>query len=134
MEKNIWSHRQRRVEMRPYQALNALDDQDIQTMDAWMNERQVEIYYDLNDETDYAVGFIDFDGKAGVARISECVTINGIRWNLQPGKNIIPKSVYEFIMQCPEQRSKISSVKPFDPDNPNTLDRHHLGVFKSKRS
>lgn len=129
-DKNIWSHRQRRVEMKAYQPLGKLDDQDIETMDAWMKEKQVEIFYDLNDETDYAVGFIDFDGKAGVARISDCVTINGIRWNLQPGKNLVPKSVYEFIMQCPEQRRRVSNVKPFNADKPED---HYLGTFRSRR-
>ncbi|MBY0451328.1 MAG: hypothetical protein K2X01_11960 [Cyanobacteria bacterium] len=86
-------------------------DAMMETLAEWIRGEHVEIYYDLNDALDYAVHYQTSD-KVCVARISECVTINGVRWHLQPGKNYIPKAVYEFLIQCPEQRKFVSAPKP----------------------
>jgi hypothetical protein len=111
MEQNLWKLPQERLDIKPFHALYRLDEDEQATLDAFLNEPQVEIYYDLNDERDYAVGFETADGIK-VARISDTVTINGVRWHLVPGKNLLPKSVYEFLKQCPEQCRRISAPQP----------------------
>lgn len=104
---NPWDLPQQRTELKQYTKLYQLDNDELATLTEFLNGEQVEIYYDLNDDTDYAVQHIK-NGKLAIAKISECVTINGVRWHLQPGKNIIPRAVYEFLMQCPEQKRKLS--------------------------
>jgi hypothetical protein len=120
-ETNPWQMPQARLEMKPYTILQQepakgseawLDwREQMNMLDEWLKGPQVEINYDLNDDTDYAVQY-QTDQGIQIARISECVQINGVRWNLQPGKNIIPQPVYEFLLQCPEQRRKMSCPEP----------------------
>lgn len=105
---NAWDGPQKRIEIKPYHKLYTLDDLEMATLNEWINGDQVEIYRDLNDEQDYAVKHLQSNGRMATARISDCVTINGVRWHLVPGKNIIPKPVYEFLMNCPEQRKLVS--------------------------
>lgn len=111
MQKSPWEVPQKRAELKPYTTLYTLDEFEKQTLQEFLDGPQVEIFYDLNDETDYAVSHMVGD-RLAIARISECVTINGVRWHLVPGKNVIPAPVYEFLKQCPEQRSRLSSPKP----------------------
>ncbi len=107
---NIWAYQQEKVDIAPYTKLYQLDDQEMETLNTMLSEPQVEIIYELNDETDYAAPYIDLNGVTKVARISEFVSINGVRWNLVPGRNPLPKTVYEFLMQCPEQRNRVSKT------------------------
>lgn len=120
---DIWGYSQKRTGMRDFVHLTEMDEQQQKMVDGWINGPKVEMFYDLNDETDYAVPYFDMDGKAQVARISECVTINGVRWHLQPGKNVVPKEIYEFLLQCPDQRRL---MRPPEPNKAN-----HLGKFIS---
>lgn len=85
--------------------------QQMDTLDEWLKGPQVDITYQLNDDTDYAVRYETAQGIK-VARISETITINGVRWQLQPGKNTIPRAVYEFLMECPDQRNRLSCPQP----------------------
>ncbi len=120
-EGNPWDKPQARIELKPFTVLlpeptkgtEAWQDwRDMMNeLEAWLKGPMVEINYDLNDDADYAVHYQTENGIQ-VARVSECVQINGIRWHLQPGKNIIPRPVYEFLMQCPEQRRKLSCPEP----------------------
>ncbi|MEB3286174.1 MAG: hypothetical protein VKJ04_01590 [Vampirovibrionales bacterium] len=119
---NVWDLPQCRIELKPFTKLYQLDEGEQQMLSQWLNGPQVEIHYDLNDETDYAVHYRKGDSVM-VARVSDCVTINGIRWHLQPGKNVIPKAVYEFILKCPEQRRRVSS--------PEAGVSRNLGLFRS---
>lgn len=111
MERKAWSLPEQRIEIKPFHKLYALDADEQATLEAFLNEPQVEINYDLNDDRDYEVPFSTAEGVK-VARISDTVTINGVRWHLTPGKNFIPKSVYEFLVQCPEQCRRVSAPAP----------------------
>ena len=123
-EQNAWSLPQSRAPIKTFSKLYELDRQELETLEQFLNGPKVEITYDLNDETDYAVPFVS---KAGVSvcRISDTVTINGVRWHLVPGKNLIPKPVYEFLMQCPEQRRRIAA--------PQAEQFTNLGHFTASR-
>lgn len=138
---NPWNSPQARMDIKPFTALIKEPDrarnpeawQDWKDMmndlDEWLKGPQVEIFYDLNDDRDYAIQYQTAEGVK-VARVSDCIQINGIRWHLQPGKNVIPKPVYEFILQCPEQRRRLSCPEPGKAQNV-------LGdgvFFKSSRS
>lgn len=112
---------QARTGMKDYSILYELDEMEKETLEAFLKAPKVDIYYDLNDQTDYAVPYMK-DGKTLVARISDTVTINGVRWHLFPGKNKIPAPVYEFLKQCPEQRRRLSCPRPGEEQN--------LGLFK----
>lgn len=111
---------EKKVDIKPYHVIRPLQPHEHETLQQFLDEPQVEIYYDLNNETDYAVQWQDGD-KVRIARVSECVTINGVRWHLIPGKNLVPKSVYEYIQSIPDMR-KHMSIKPGSYSN--------LGRFK----
>lgn len=119
---NVWDIPQASIAIKPFVKLYQLDLEEQALLQQWLNGPQVEIHYELNDDTDYAIHY-SLNGKAMVSRVSDCVTINGVRWHLTPGKNIIPKAVYEFILQCPEQRHRISSPVPNQANN--------LGLFNT---
>jgi hypothetical protein len=119
--KNTWDMPQARTPLKPFTVLmqepaKGTDEWEdwkiqMQTLDDWIKGPQVEICYDLNNDTDYAVQYQTEQGIK-VARVSECVSINGVRWHLQPGKNVIPRPVYEFLMECPDQRQRLSCPEP----------------------
>jgi len=119
---SVWELPQERVGIRPFSKLYELDAMEKETLEAFLSGPQVEIHYELNDETDYAVPFVSGNGVA-VCRLSDTVTINGVRWHLQPGKNVIPQPVYEFLLQCPEQRKRVSC--------PQAGVSFNLGVFQA---
>lgn len=85
--------------------------QELQTLQELLDAPKVEIFFDLNDETDYAVLY-SINGKDHSARVSECVTINGVRWHLFPGKQYVPKQIYEYIMSIPDMRKNVNAPKP----------------------
>lgn len=114
-----WKQPQKRVTLPTHKRIIPADPQDMATLDQFLNESTVEIHYEPNDETDYAV----WNADGSVTRVSECVTINGTQWWLVPGENRLPKSVYEFLMQCPEQRRRVSCPEPNKP--------MHLGKFEA---
>lgn len=118
---DTWSLPQARLEIKPYALMYELDAREQETLASWLSGPQVDIEYDLNDDTDYAVQYLK-DNRVTVARISDCVTINGVRWHLQPGKNRIPKAVYEFLVACPSQRERVSCPQAGQPQN--------LGLFR----
>lgn len=104
IEINPWDQEQKRVEVPQFKRLYGADQQDMETLKQFEQEPKVEIHMELNDETDYAV--INPDGS--VTRVAECVTINGTRWQLVPGKNIVPKSVYELLIQREQDRKRFT--------------------------
>ena len=113
---NSWDFPQEKIEIKPYVKLYQLDPDEQDTLEAFLKEPQVEIHYDINDDRDYAV-YYNTNSGVKVARVSDTVTINGVRWHLVPGKNVLPKSVYEFLVQCPEQCRRLSSPKPGQAQN-----------------
>ena len=128
-EKNAWDNPQKRFEVKQYHITSKLDDEEMQTLHDWLNGPMVEVYRDLNDETDYAVHYLDLDGKTCVARVSDTVNINGVQWNLVPGKNLLPVPIYEFLIQNAEQARMMSRPQPGVAQN---LMGNQL--FKSSRS
>lgn len=85
--------------------------QELQTLDEFINGPKVEINYDLNDETDYAILY-SINGQDHAARVADCVSINGVRWNIPPGKSLVPKVVYEYLMSIPDMRKYVRPPKP----------------------
>lgn len=109
---NVWDNPQARIDMKPYSILRKLDPEEQDTLNALLKAPTIEVNYDLNDDEDYAVAFQTEKGVK-VARISGCSpTINGVRWNLVPGKNVIPLPVYEFLLTVPEQKRLLSCPTP----------------------
>lgn len=119
---NVWDLPQATITIKPFAKLYQLDAEEQALLQQWLDGPKVEIHYELNDETDYAVHY-SLNGKPMVSRVSDCVTINGVRWHLTPGKNIIPRAVYEFILQCPEQRNRVSC--------PVANQANNLGLFRT---
>ena len=97
---NPWTMPQQRIELPSVDTLTIGDLQTLETLDKFKNEKWYEIYFEPNDEEDYAVWSLDQSGKKVVTRVSKCVTINNTRWYILPGKNKVPKSVYELLQQC----------------------------------
>lgn len=99
-----------RAEFDPYTILGKDIDQDaFLTIDSWNKEPWVDYFHELGND-DNRVGFIDKDGKQKVALIADISPqVNGVRWNIVPGKNKIPKSLYESMMNT---RSLAESMKP----------------------
>lgn len=95
-----WKQPQKKIELPRYERLYKADEIDLETLNTLENEPLIELTIEPNDETDYVIHHRD----GSITRVSDCVTINGTRWLLTPGRNQIPKSVYEFYLQCPEQR------------------------------
>lgn len=113
---NPWDCPQEKAEIRQWVYLSApniqnvgdLDPQAQETLREFLDAPTVEINYELNDETDYAMPYRIPGKPITVARISDFVTINGVRWFLVPGKNIIPRPVYEFLMQVEDMKKAIT--------------------------
>ena len=103
---NPWAMPQKRIELPPTKKLVPADVQMIQTLDQAKHEREVEFYMEPNDEEDFAVFSLDETGKQVVTRVSKCITINGVRFHIVPGKNKVPEFVYEFIMQMKDASLK----------------------------
>jgi len=95
MSANVWALSQRRVELPPSQNILAADETMLMTLDKFQNEDMVEIYYEPNDETDYAVHNPD----GSISRVCESPQINGVMYLLVPGKQKVPRSVYDFLLQ-----------------------------------
>ena len=113
---DTWSLPEARLELKPYALMYELDAQEKETLTSWINGPQVDIHYELNDDTDYAIQYLK-NNQLTVARVSDCVTINGVRWHLQPGRNRIPRAVYEFLISCPQQRERVSCPEANRPQN-----------------
>jgi hypothetical protein len=71
---------------------------------------KIPLFFDLNDETDYSVHSIDFNGKPIVTRIAEVVTMNGIRYHLLPGMNNVPQIIYDYLMTIPDMRKHMAPI------------------------
>jgi len=112
MSLNPWSMPQKRLELPPTKKLLRGDsEQMIMTLEQAKADPLVEFYCEPNDEEDYAVFSLDEAGKTVVTRVAKCITINGVRWHVVPGKNLLPKTVYEFILQMKDASMK-TRVKP----------------------
>jgi len=109
--KEAWDGPEKRLEIKPFTKIRELDKEEQQALQEFLNEPTVEIYYHLNDETDYSVQWMN-GSQLCTARVSECVTINGVRWHLLPGKNLVPRSVYEFILSVEDMKNKVTGPQP----------------------
>lgn len=91
---------QARAQFDPYTIITKqVDDDTLMTIDAWNKETWVDYYHDMDEKPQNGVGFIDHDGKHKIALVSDLSPqVNGVRWNIVPGKNKIPKSLYESMM------------------------------------
>ena len=103
---------EQRGEMAPYKIIRQLDPEEQQTVQDFMNGDKVEVFCELNDEGDFKAGFINKQGRQVVARVSECITINGVMWPLQPGRNVVPRPVYEFLVQCQTAKERFAPITP----------------------
>lgn len=140
---NTWDNPQQRVELREWvylgapkmneagiMALSNTDPNEMmiikQTQDTlrrMLEDPKIEMTFDLNDDTDYAAGFLGSDGRNVFTRISEVVTINGIRWHLVPGKNLVPKIVYEYLMSIPDMKKHINMAHYIEPNTIKQINR-----------
>lgn len=112
MSLNPWSMPQKRLELPPTRKLLRGDDANmILTLEQAKADPLVEFYCEPNDEEDYAVFGLDESGKTTVTRVAKCLTINGVRWHVVPGKNQLPRTVYEFLLQCMADAEK-KRIKP----------------------
>lgn len=105
---NPWSKPQKRIELPRYRRLYLADEADLNMLKVFEAEAKIEVFYEPNDDTDYAIHNAD----GSVTRVSECITINGTQWLIVPGKNLLPRTVYEFLLQCPEQRRRVTCPQP----------------------
>lgn len=99
-----------RAEFDPYTILTKdVDGDALFTISSWNKEPWVDYYHELGN-VDNQVGFMDKDGKHKVAFIADISPqVNGVRWNIVPGHNKIPKSLYESMM---DTRAIAESMKP----------------------
>lgn len=105
---DVWAKPQKILEVTPFKNILPGDEQSMKTADEFLNAEQVEIYFEPNDETDYAI----HNSDGSVTRVSHCVNINGVSWFVTPGRSKVPKPVYEFLKQCPEQRRLMPGPQP----------------------
>ncbi len=103
---NPWENKQVKATMEPYTKLVPLDPEQLQELNDWLKGPQVEIYRELDDGTDFIIPCRDSSGNAAITRMSDFVSINGVRWNLVPGYNTVPKPVAEFIRQMKEDKER----------------------------
>jgi hypothetical protein len=91
-----------RTDFDPYTILTpGLDDEQVALIESWNNEQLVEYVCDLDRTNGMSVDYFDkYDGgkhkRAWVYDFSP--QVNGVRWNIQPGVNRIPRSLYESMM------------------------------------
>jgi hypothetical protein len=98
-------------EMKPYVQMLALDEEQLQTMNDWINGPQVTVNYGYDPDTGYQHKYIDGNGREAAALIcGVSPIINGVMWPIKPGRNVIPRPVYEYILSCPEQQHLFSEV------------------------
>lgn len=107
MSMNPWAMPQKRIELPPTKKLLRGDsEQMIVTLEQAKADPLIDFYCEPNDEEDFAVFSLDESGKTVVTRVAKCITINGIRWHVVPGKNKLPKTVYEFLLHMNDSALK----------------------------
>lgn len=88
-----------------HQALIPADAEQMKTLDQFQREPLVSLFLEPDPRRDMIVPL----SNGEVLHVCESVTINGIRFDLNPGENRLPRTVYEFFMQCPDQRRRVTS-------------------------
>ena len=83
------------------------DKNDMDTLIKLDNETHVEIYLEPHECPDFLV-----DNTTGqITPQVKSVCINGTQWNLIPGKNMVPESVYQLLISSKQhlQQARQSS-------------------------
>ncbi|MBY0403804.1 MAG: hypothetical protein K2X66_07880 [Cyanobacteria bacterium] len=103
------------IALPPLGKLVIADANDEKTLIALEKEKTTELWLEAHECKDFVVD------RASGFHITQvkCVTINGARFNLVPGKNMVPWSVFEFIQQS--QMLAKEAVKPILSRNLGTL-------------
>ena len=109
-----WDHEilKKNIEVPKSVNLVKADASIIETTERFSREPLVEMFFAPNDEMDSVIWTKDEYGKDRAVRVSETVSINGVQFILYPGKNMVPKTVYEFLMTVEDMRRKISMGPP----------------------
>ena len=90
-----------RTDFDPYTILTpGLDDEQVALIESWNNELLVEYMCEFDKQKVQSVDYFDKnDGKHKRAYVFDySPQVNGVRWNITPGLNKIPKSLYEAMM------------------------------------
>lgn len=84
------------IALPPQKKLVVADANDVKTLDNFNSEKQVEVWLQPQECTDYVY---DKANNVCIAQV-KCITINGTQFNLVPGKNKVPLSVAQFLEEA----------------------------------
>lgn len=109
---SCWDYENKKIETPPRLNIIEADSSMAETIEQFERDVKVEMYFHPDNQNDYAMWGRDDMGNPTVRRVSEVVTINGVQTYLYPGKNMVPKTVHEFLMTVEDLRRKISAGPP----------------------
>ncbi|MFM7468089.1 MAG: hypothetical protein ACKO37_01115 [Vampirovibrionales bacterium] len=89
----------------PVQRIRPADTEQSKTLQAFQEEPLVSVWIVPDPHSDMMIPLSD----GSIYQLCDTVTLNGIRFDLTPGENKLPRSVYEFLLQCPEQRHRVTT-------------------------
>jgi hypothetical protein len=89
----------------PIARIRPADTEQSKTLQIFQEEPIVSVWITADPHTDMIIPLSD----GSTYQLCDTVTVNGIRFDLTPGENKLPKSVYEFLLACPEQRHRLTT-------------------------
>lgn len=92
------------VSLPAYRKICVADDNDRKTLEKFEKEARMDIYLEPDNGRDYFVSNVD----GSITRVAVCANINGTQWIIPAQQRTkIPKSVYEFLIQCEETARRV---------------------------
>ncbi len=104
---NPWEGEVSNVDMPEFLPLVKADKEMMETLDNFKNDPKVVMHFQPNDETDYVCHRFNDKGKLEPIRVCKVVNINGVQYYIMPGRNTVPKTVYEFLMQMDSMKARV---------------------------